>query len=77
MWDDSSVVEMIDNGHHIAKIARGLIWDALPNGWVLKSKDVIHLASAMWYDRHVGRVGEFHTYDERFLDCQVGLSPTL
>lgn len=65
MWDDSSVVEMIDNGPHIAKIARRLIRDALPNGWVLKSKDAIHLASALWHDRYVNPVGEFHTYDDR------------
>jgi predicted nucleic acid-binding protein len=65
MWDDSSIVEMIDNGPHIAKIARKLIRDAIPNGWVLKSKDAVHLASAMWYDRYVSSVGEFHTYDDR------------
>ena len=53
MWDDSNIVEMIDNGPHIARIARTLLRDAIPHGWVLKSKDAIHLASAHWYDRFV------------------------
>lgn len=65
MWDDTDIVEMIDNGPHIAKIARKLIRDAIPNGWVLKSKDAVHLASAMWYDKYVKPIGEFHTYDKK------------
>ena len=75
MWDDSSVVKIIDNGEHIAKLARGLIRDALPNEWVLKSKDAIHLASAMWYDRYVANIDEFQTYDDRLFkyEAMVGI----
>jgi len=65
MWDDANIVKMIDNGPHIAKLARTLIRDAIPNGWTLKSKDAIHLASALWHNRYVGKVDEFQTYDDR------------
>jgi predicted nucleic acid-binding protein len=71
MWEDTNVVEIIDNGPHIAKIARGLIRRVIPNGWVLKSKDAIHLASASWYDRNVNHIDEFHTYDEKLPKYQT------
>jgi predicted nucleic acid-binding protein len=71
MWDDTNVVKMIDNGPHIAKLARSLIRDAIPNDWVLKSKDAIHLASAMWYDRNVAKVDEIHTYDKKLFKYQT------
>lgn len=71
MWNDSSIVRMIDNGPHIALIARGLIRDVIPQGWILKSKDAIHLASAHWYDQNIGEVREFHTYDQELLKYQT------
>ena len=71
MWDDSRIVEMIDNGPHIAKVARKLIRDAIPNGWVLKSKDAVHLASAMWHDKQVRRVDEFQPYDKKLFKYQT------
>lgn len=71
MWDDSSIVKIIDNGPHIAKVARGLVRDAIPQGWSLKSKDAVHLASALWYNRHVRQIDEFHTYDTGLFKYQV------
>jgi predicted nucleic acid-binding protein len=65
MWEDSSIVKMIDNGPHISMIARRLTRDAIPNNWVLKPKDAIHLASAYWYDKNVNSIQEFHTYDNK------------
>jgi predicted nucleic acid-binding protein len=63
MWEDNSFVTIVDNIPHIAEIARHLMRDAIPQGWVLKPKDAIHLATAMWLDKNVRRIDEFHTYD--------------
>jgi hypothetical protein len=71
MWEDSSIVKMIDNGLYIAKIERKFIRDVIPNGWVLKSKDAIHLASAWWHNKNVNKVGEFHTYDTKLFKYQT------
>lgn len=71
MWDDASMVRIIDNGSHIARIARDLIRDAIPHGWVLKPKDASHLASAYWYNQKVGELKEFHTYDLRLHKYQT------
>jgi predicted nucleic acid-binding protein len=75
MWDDSRIVKMIDNGPHIAKIARNLIRDAIPQGWSLKSKDAIHLASAMWHNQFVRCIDEFHTYDKKLFkyEAMIGI----
>ena len=63
MWAMDKVVKFIDNGAHISPIARRLIRDAIPQGWVLTAKDAVHLASAFWYNQKVHRIDEFHTYD--------------
>lgn len=65
MWQNNNLIKMIDNGHHISTIARKLIRDVIPNNWVLKPKDAVHLASAFWYNKNVQAIEEFHTYDER------------
>lgn len=71
MWEDSSIVKMIDNGLYIAKIARNFIRDAIPSGWVLKSKDAIHLASAWWHNKNVSEVEDFQTYDKKLFKYQL------
>jgi predicted nucleic acid-binding protein len=71
MWADSSVVEIIDNGPHIARLGRDLIRQSIPNGWKLTPKDAIHLASAMWHNRNVGQIDEFHTYDDKLKKFQT------
>jgi predicted nucleic acid-binding protein len=63
MWEDISFIKVVDNIPHIAKIARRLMRDAIPQGWILKPKDAIHLATAMWLDKNVENIDELHTYD--------------
>jgi predicted nucleic acid-binding protein len=71
MWADSSVVKIIDNGTHIARLGRSLIRQSIPNGWKLTPKDAIHLASAMWHNRNVRKIDEFHTYDDKLNKFQT------
>lgn len=58
LWDDRSVVEVVELHDEITLTARGLMRDAVDCGWSLKPLDAIHLATASWLD-----VAEFHTYD--------------
>lgn len=75
MWNDTSVVRIIDNGPPIAHMARDLIRDSIPHGWTLKPKDAVHLASAFWYDQNVDDLNEFHTYDDRLFkyEAMIGI----
>jgi len=75
MWNDTSNVRIIENGSHIARMARDLIRDVIPNDWVLKSKDAVHLASALYYDKNVGELSEFHTYDDKLFryETMIGI----
>ena len=63
MWEDISFVKVVDNVPHIAEIAKRLMRDAIPQSWILKPKDAIHLATAMWLDKNVEHIDELHTYD--------------
>jgi len=58
LWDDRSVVEVVELHDEIALAARGLMREAVGRGWALKPLDAVHLATARWLD-----VAEFHTYD--------------
>lgn len=69
IWSDPSI-SLVEVNQQIAELARQLIRDAIPNGWVLKSKDAVHLASALWIDRNISRVGEFCTYDAELTKYQ-------
>lgn len=71
MWQNYKLIKMIDNGPHIAPIARGLIRDAIPQGWKLSPKDAVHLASAFWYNKYVHLIDEFHTYDNKLQKFQA------
>mgnify|MGYP000946640212 CR=1 FL=1 len=63
MWEDASV--MVSELHpEIARIARGLMRSALPNSWILKPNDAIHLATASWINNAVQPISEIQTYDE-------------
>lgn len=75
MWANNELIKMIDNGPHIAPIARNLIREAIPNGWRLTPKDAVHLASAYWYNKYVHPIDEIHTYDQRLFkfEAMVGI----
>ena len=60
LWNDSSVVELVDFNDEITHIARSLLRRAMARGWKLKTNDAIHLATAEW----VG-ASEMNTYDDR------------
>lgn len=62
MWRDPSI-SMVEVSPRIAFMARELIRDGITKGWVLKTYDAIHLATAMWVHQNVGPISEFHTYD--------------
>jgi predicted nucleic acid-binding protein len=60
LWNDESVIGFIELHDGIAMRARGLMRQALAQGWSLKPPDAIHLASAQWLE-----VEELHTYDDK------------
>ena len=75
MWEDTSFVTIVEHIPHIAEIARRLMRDAIPQGWILKPKDAIHLATAMWLDKNVRRIDELHTYDKNLpkYEAMIGI----
>ncbi len=61
LWNDSSVIELVDFNDEITHIARSLLRRSMSKGWDgLRTNDAIHLATAEW----VGAI-EMHTYDAR------------
>lgn len=63
MFNETAIVRIVDNGPHIAISARRLIRDVIPQGWVLKPKDAVHLATAQWLSEHGILVNEINTYE--------------
>jgi len=63
IWTDPSI-NLVEFNGSIAEIARELIRNSLPKKRVLKSKDAIHLATAIWINEHYRSIKEFFTYDE-------------
>ena len=60
LWEDRTIIEMVEFHLEIAQLARQFKRKALKEGFSLSVLDAIHLASAAW----VG-VKEFHTFDEK------------
>lgn len=60
LFDDRSVVALVEYHEFVARQARGLMREAIAQGWSLRPADAIHLASAK-----VGEATRVHTYDER------------
>lgn len=59
LWNDPSVIELVDLSDEITYIARSLLRRSMARGWDgLKANDAIHLATAEW----IGAF-EMHTYD--------------
>jgi len=59
LWSDSSLLVMLDFHELIGREARGLMRQALVNGWSLKPMDALHLSTARYHG-----LDEFHTYDD-------------
>ncbi len=58
LWNDTSILEVIEFNDEIALIARGLMREGMINGWKLKTFDAIQIASADWV-----RATEINTYN--------------
>lgn len=73
LWEDASVVELIEFNDEIALMARDLMREAVTRGWGLRPNDAIHLASAQWMES----ITEFHTTDGRLdkydslIECNI------
>jgi len=63
IWSDPSI-NLVEFNEAIAEIARDLIRDSLPKKQILKSKDAIHLATAIWINKNFRPLNIFFTYDE-------------
>jgi predicted nucleic acid-binding protein len=61
LWQDPSIVEVIELNNSVALMARSLIRQSVERGWSLTPNDAVHLASAQWLQG----VHEFHTYDTK------------
>ncbi len=69
LWDDSSVVELVDFNDDIALKARELMRKGMEvGGKKLRTNDAIHLASAIWVN-----ATEFNTYNEKHFKFFKGL----
>lgn len=60
LWNDVSVIEVIEFNDEIALTARSLMRQGMMNGWKLRTFDAIQIASAEW----VGAT-EINTYNLR------------
>ena len=58
LWNDSSIVEVIEFNDEIALIARSLMREGMLNGWKLRTFDAIQIASAEWV-----QATELNTYN--------------
>ncbi len=58
LWNDPSVIEMIDFSDEVALRAREFMREGMVKGWRLRPMDAIHLASAEWI-----QAVEVQTYD--------------
>ena len=61
LWNDDSLVEIVEMHNQIALTARDFMRRGIDSGWSLKPADALHLASAQWVS-----VSEFFSYDNGF-----------
>ena len=66
LFEDRSVVALVEYHELVARQARGLMRAAIAQGWSLRPVDAIHLASAK-----VGEASKVQTYDERLFKFSV------
>lgn len=64
IWSDPTVL-LTESPLVVMRIARDLMRNAIPERWRLHPKDAVHLATAVWINRHVHPIAEFHTYDDK------------
>jgi predicted nucleic acid-binding protein len=73
LWQDKTVVELIELHDEIATLARSFLRYAVTNGYKLKPPDAIHMASAKWigaYELHTYNVSDFKKF-ESLIGCVV------
>lgn len=64
LWAAPGIVS-VEPTEDIARAARSLIRQSMPQGQSLKPLDAIHLATAQWLSSEGFNLDEFHTYDKR------------
>ena len=64
LWDGSEV-KTVEFHTGIARQARSLMRNAIPDGWKMRPYDAVHLSTAQWLSENGNRIEEFHTFDER------------
>ena len=70
IWSDPSI-DLVEVNEIIAENARDLIRNSIENGWSLKSKDAVHLATAKWVDKYIYQIKEFFTFDGRLKKYEI------
>lgn len=66
LWEDRSMLELIDLNPWVARKARELIRLVMVNGAKLTASDAVHIASAAWL-QPVKHLDEFHTFDHHLI----------
>lgn len=66
LFEDRSVVALVEYHEFVAREARGLMRAAIAQGWSLRPVDAIHLASAK-----VSEASKVHTYDHRLFKFNI------
>jgi predicted nucleic acid-binding protein len=66
LWEDRSVIEIIEYTPFVARRARDFIRTAMSKNEILQPADAIQLASASWLC-HVKHIEEFNTYDNQLI----------
>jgi hypothetical protein len=68
LFDPPSPVKLVEFHRGIGESARGLMRDAVPNGWSLKGFDAIHLATAKYIE-----ATKLLTYDKKLFKYNTAI----
>jgi predicted nucleic acid-binding protein len=62
LWADPAIL-LVEASSPVMRMARKLMRDAIPHGWVLKPFDAVHLATAQFVQLNGRLLGAVNTYD--------------